>query len=146
MKEPAEERRNHQRRQEVGDLDRLQVEQSKRVHAVIEVEQFADHDARQHADQKDERVFRVERHLYPVDGHEEAETGADRLLEAGGDDAAQAQANCRAGEHAGRVEGGAKARGHGRAGGGGRPTSYSFSKRSTLTMKTVAPPTWTSTG
>src|SRR5437764_780884 len=98
------------------------------------------------SDQQDERVASLECHLNPKDRHEEAKTSANRSLEAGGDDAAQAQANRGAREHRAGVEGGTQAADHRRAGEAGRATSYSFSKRSKLTMKTVAPPTWTSTG
>jgi len=59
---------------------------------------------------------------------------ADRLMEACGDDPPQREADGGAGKHRAGVERGPE------------PGDQSFSKRSTLTMKTVAPPTWTSTG
>src|SRR6266571_6257522 len=107
---------------------------SDRPHAVIEPEQFAEHDTDEHADQQDQRIVRFERHLYADHGDEETDGRTDRLVEAGGDDPPECEADGGAGEHGARVERGPE------------PGDQSFSKRSTLTMKTVAPPTWTSTG
>src|SRR2546430_2401808 len=88
----------------------------------------------QHADQQDRRIVRFERHLDADYGNEETDRRPNRLLEAGGDDPPQREADGGAGEHRAGVECGPE------------PRDQSFSKRSTLTMKTVAPPTWTSTG
>src|SRR5438132_1071813 len=85
-------------------------------------------------DQQDQRIVRFERHLDADHGNEETDRRADRLVEAGGDDPPQREADDGAGEHRAGVERGPE------------PGDQSFSKRSTLTMKTVAPPTWTSTG
>src|SRR3989454_7662592 len=103
-------------------------------HAIIEPEQLAEQDTDEHADQQDQRIVRFERHLDADHGNKETDGSTDRLVEAGRDDPPEGEADGRAGEHRARVERGPE------------PGDQSFSKRSTLTMKTVAPPTWTSTG
>src|SRR6266550_1927580 len=103
-------------------------------YAVIEPEQFPEQDTDEHADQQDQRIVRFERHLDANHGNEETDGGTNRLVEAGGDDPPEREADGGAGEHRAGVERGPES------------GDQSFSKRSTLTMKTVAPPTWTSTG
>jgi hypothetical protein len=77
---------------------------------------------------------RFQRHLDADHSNEKTDGGADGLLEAGRDDPAEREADGGTGEDRPRVQGGPE------------PRDQSFSKRSTVTMKTVAPPTWTSTG
>src|SRR2546427_680554 len=83
----------------------------------------------QHADQQDQRIVRFERHLDADHGNKETDGSTDRLVEAGWDDPPEGEADGGAGEHRARVERGPES------------GDQSFSKRSTLTMKTVAPPT-----
>jgi hypothetical protein len=77
---------------------------------------------------------RLERHLDADHGNEETDCGADGPLETGRDDPPEGEADRGAGEDCPDVERGPE------------PGDQSFSKRSTFMMKTVAPPTWTSTG
>jgi hypothetical protein len=101
---------------------------------IVEPQRFANHHANQDADQQNERIPRLERELDSVDRDEEADGDSDGLLQTGGDEPTQREAERRADENGAGVERGPE------------PGDQSFSKRSTFMMKTVAPPTCTSTG
>jgi hypothetical protein len=77
---------------------------------------------------------RLERHLDADHRNEETDGGTDGLVEAGRDDPTDGEADRGSGEDRPCVKDGPESR------------DQSFSKRSTFMMKTVAPPTWTSTG
>src|SRR4029077_12682235 len=83
-----------------------------RLHAVVEPEQLTDQDAKQDADQQDQRIVRFERHLDADHGDEKTDCGADGPLETFGDNASEGQADRRAGDDGPDVERGAETRNH----------------------------------